>query len=172
MRHLMRTPRETTISYADLVAAGPLLAASCREDRDDYAVAALWNLGRGKRLRVYDLEEGQVFIAAVAVCPASGRSEFAGRGRLRSFGMEDEEDLEGFKPFRYEALHALAYAGDGTLAAVADGSLVRLDASTGERVARWKIPSRLKWERAAFDPLGEKLALAAGTRVEVLDVPD
>ncbi len=173
VRHRMRAPWKTGINYHDLAADGPLLVASCREDRDEYAIGALWDTQRGKRLHTYDLAEGQIFTDAVAVSAASGRLAFAFHQKIRSFGMEHEGELDGFKPYRYKDLFALRYSSDGgALEAITERGLVRLNAGTGEVLASMKLPTRLKWERAAFDPAGTKVALAEGQKVEVLDLPD
>jgi WD40 repeat protein len=173
IRHRMFAPWNTGISYDDLAVAGPFLAASCREDRDDYAVAALWDIQRGKRLHTDQLETGQIFMDAVAVCASPPRLAFAFHNKIRSFGTDYEADLEGFKPFRYRELFAMRYSPGGeALEAICQGALVRLGAATGEVRARVKLPSRLKWDRAALDPSGAKVALADAQAIEVLDLLD
>jgi WD40 repeat protein len=86
IRHRMHAPWNTGLSYDDFAAGGHLPVAGCREDRDDYAVGALWDTRTGKRLHTYELEVGQIFMDGVAVCAAARRLAFAFRDKLHCLG--------------------------------------------------------------------------------------
>jgi hypothetical protein len=187
VRHCLNTPfYQTDVWDGDLSAAGQFLATACRleelsplrrlglGDGTYYAYVVLWDLRRGKRLRIYEGGASRIAPRAAGqiALRADGQTAFH-TDAIRSFGMETEEELEGFTPFKSGTPAALRYSSDGrTLEALVEKRLVRLDAATGQLLAALSVPSELDWDKVALDPTGAKVAVAAGRSVEVLDLPD
>jgi len=168
-------PAGADMYFAYLVAAGSFLAAGGRHERGN-ALAVLWDVQQGKRLRTYDLPTAEIDDLALHA-DGPGLATFEGglgsEGRIRSFGMETEEELEGFTPFPCKGVLAMRYSCDGrVLEVITWECLVRLDAATGQPLASQPIPSDLDWDTAALDPSGSKVALAADREIEVLDLLD
>jgi hypothetical protein len=177
VRHRLRTPPTTNVNYDDLVAVGPWLAGVCRANRDEFTLVALWDAAQGKRLRTYDLSgEGDV-------CPLVIRPDGAGLAVVTSravhaFGLEYEDELGSWKPHRADGVYDLRYSRDGRTLEVLERDrrerlqLVRLDANTGEVLAKQRVPIDSEWRFAILDPASEKVALTVGRTIQVLDLPD
>lgn len=181
IRHRLHTPGASAVYGDEMDIAGRHLAACCRA-QDEYhnqqVRVALWDLERGKLRRTYDVDVGRHRwddwpLLTVAVHP-KGKLLAVGTMAVRSFGLDWEEELEGFKPFDCGGdVHNLRYSPDGAaLWALAASGFYRLSPRTGAVIARFRPPSSFRWKRGAIDPSGEKVALAADREVEVLDVLD
>jgi WD40 repeat protein len=171
--HRMTTPRATDANYDEMAAAGSYLAALCRGYSTSDSWIALWDVERGKRLRTYEVDDWN-YGPPLALHP-QGSIAISTWKHIRSYGLEFEEELEGFKPFPCQEVEKLTYSADGrTLNVLTRGKkgLIRLDALSGQPIATMKIPSTLTWGTAAIDPAGEKVAVAAGNQIEVLDIID
>jgi hypothetical protein len=172
VRHRLQTPAETEVWYDDLALAGPYLAAICRAERHVYTFAILWDLMRGRRLRTYDLTPlSEPY--CLTLHPQGEALAVAENGAIYAYGLDGEDVLDGFKPFRSDRTFALQYSTDGrALEAVSGQRALRLDARTGKAVEALKLPTAFDWPRAAIDPAGDKVALAQGQNVEVWDLAD
>jgi WD40 repeat protein len=170
VRRTLRTPATTEIWYDDLVATGPFLAAVCHENRPRYAIAAIWDVRRGKRLRTYDLPRGDT--GGIALCPTGRGLAISTVDCIRAYDPDAEEELAGFTPFPCRTTLGLRYTSDGReLEVVSGNQLVRLDAASGNVLATFDIPSEIRGGyNSVLDPTGAKMARAADSEVEVLDL--
>jgi hypothetical protein len=177
VRHRLRTPTTTNVHYDDLVAVGPWLAGVCRARRREFTLVALWDAARGKRLRTYDLSgEGDVYPLAIRP-DGTGLAVVTSRA-VHAFGLEYEDELGSWKPHSADSVYDLRYARDGRTLEVLERNrqeclqFVRLDANTGEVLAKQKLPLDSGWSRLGLDPAGEKVALTVGRTIQVLDLVD
>lgn len=173
----MDTPPTTDVNYDDMVTCGLLVAGVCRANRDEFTYVALWDAVRGKRLRMYDLsDEGDV--CPLAIRPDGTSLVVATSQAVRAFGLDHEEEMDGFKPYPTGGVYDLYYAPDGRTFDVLERGkrnqlqVVRLDAVTGAVVSTYKIGRDSDWHRASLDPTGDKVALAYENTIQIRDLAD
>jgi WD40 repeat protein len=121
-----------------MVAQGRYLASFCRAQGYAYTLLTLWDVERGKRLRTYDIRDHDAY--HMALHPEGSMIAVGINERVCSFGLDDEEERDDFKPFKSDSVSALRYSPDGrTLRILCKGKVVGLDSVTGRQVSSSKV---------------------------------
>ena len=192
VRQTLSLPDATGVVWDKLRTNGRMVAAITHRDDSgcNYGFVVLWDLQTGRRLRNYHVAYGEDYPEDLALAPDGQHIAYTNyfKDGLHCFGMDTEEDLEGFKPPKFKNYVCYPrYSHDGTiLEVISGGRVVRLDSATGQVVERLNIPAELPEEPDrgygtsagswwSVDPTGTRVAHAGKQEdqyfLEVVNLP-